>query len=156
MGKSAFTFASTMREHDDPTDARGWTNVLAEVPLFASLSARQRRKVSAVARIRRFSDGAPFIRAGEAADALFVLLDGEASVRQSGRRSLSLGVGSIIGELAILDGGPRTATVVAKGPIVALTITGRAFRKLLRSEPTIAIAVAEELARRLRTAQATH
>ena len=76
-------------------------------------------------------------------------------MRQSGRPALILGAGSVIGELALLDGGTRTATVVAKGPVTTLTITGKQFRKLLQSEPSIAIAVAEELARRLRTAHAT-
>ena len=138
-----------------PADAREWTNVLAEVPLFAGLSVRQRRKLAAVARIRRFADGAPFIRAGEPGEGLFVLLDGEVSVRAPGRAPLTLGIGSVIGELALLDGGARTANVVAKGPVVTLTITGKQFRKLLHSEPSIAVALAEELARRLRTAHAT-
>ena len=96
----------------------------------------------------------PLVEAGKPGDALYVLLDGEVSVRPPGRRALTLGIGSFIGELALLDGGPRTATVVAKGPVVTLTITGTRFRKLLQSEPSIAVAVAEELARRLRTAHA--
>lgn len=147
--------ATLAREHEyRPDDARGWSNVLAEVPLFAALNARHRRKVATAARIRRFSDGTLLVRAGQPGDALYVLLDGEVSVRPSGRPALTVGVGGFIGELALLDGGPRTATVVAKGPIVTLTITGRRFRKLLQSEPSIAVAVAEELARRLRTAHA--
>ena len=60
-------------------------------------------------------------------------------------------MGAFVGELALLDDGPRTATVVADGPVVALSIGRASFRKLLRSEPPIAIAIAEELARRLRT-----
>jgi CRP/FNR family transcriptional regulator, cyclic AMP receptor protein len=152
----AIPVATSKRGREDvPADAREWASVLAEVPLFAGLSARHRHKLSTVARIRRFADGAPFIRAGEPGEVLFVLLDGEVSVRQPGRSALTLGIGSVIGELALLDGGARTATVVAKGPVVTLTITGRQFRKLLQSEPSIAIALAEELARRLRTAHAT-
>ena len=143
------------RERESASDAREWSDVLAEVPLFAALNARHRRKVAAAARIRRFPDGAPFIRANQPGETLFVLLDGEVWVRQSGRPALVLGAGSVIGELALLDGGTRTAAVVAKGPVTTLTITGKQFRKLLQSEPSIAIAVAQELARRLRTAYAT-
>lgn len=133
-------------------DARGWTNVLAEVPLFAPLGARQRRKVASLARIRRFADGAPIIRRGEAGDALHVVLDGAVSVARPDRRPRTLGVGSVLGELALLDGGPRTATVTAKGELVTLTIPAARFRKLLRAEPALAVAIAEELARRLRAA----
>ena len=135
-------------------DARRWTNVLAEVPLFAQLGPRQRRKVASLARIRRFADGAPLVRVGQAAAALYVVLDGTISIRPPGRRALTLGVGSIVGELALLDGGPRTATVVAQGDVVALAIPASRFRPLLRSEPAIAIGIAEELARRLRGADA--
>ncbi|HZD87078.1 MAG TPA: cyclic nucleotide-binding domain-containing protein [Gaiellaceae bacterium] len=135
-----------------PDDARGWENVLAEVPLFAELGSRQRRKVASLARIRRFADGAPIVRYGDPGDALHIVVDGAVSVLRPDRRPRTLGVGSVIGELALLDGGPRTATVTAKGELVTLTIPAAGFRKLLRSEPAIAVAIAEELARRLRAA----
>jgi CRP-like cAMP-binding protein len=143
----------TAKATEQTTDPREWTNVLAEVPLFASLSGRHLRRVAGLARIRRFHDGAVMVRAGDTGDAMYVLLDGRASVRIRGRGTVELGMGSFVGELSLLDDGPRSATVVADGPVVALTIGGAGFRKLLRSEPTIAIAIAEELARRLRTAQ---
>jgi CRP/FNR family transcriptional regulator, cyclic AMP receptor protein len=134
-------------------DARSWTNVIAEVPLFADLGARQRRKVASLAKIRRFADGAKLVRAGDPGDALHIVLDGEVSVVQRGKSSLrGLGVGTIVGELALLDGGPRTASVVAQGDVVTLSIPAARFRKLLRVEPSIAIGIAEELARRLRAA----
>ena len=126
--------------------------MLAEVPLFASLSGRHLRRVAGLARIRRFHDGAVMMRSGDTGDTMYVLLDGRATVRIRGRGEVELGVGSFVGELSLLDDGPRSRTVVAKGPVLALTIGRGAFRKLLRAEPAIAVAVAEELARRLRTA----
>jgi len=135
-------------------DARGWTNVLAEVPLFAQLGSRQRRKVASLARIRRFPDGAAIMRHGQAGDALHVVLDGSVSVRPPKRPAQTLGVGAVVGELALLDGGPRTATVVAQGEVVTLAVPAARFRTLLRAEPAIAIVIAEELARRLRAADA--
>ena len=137
--------------HDD---ARTWTTVLAAVPLLAGLSQRQRRKVAETARIRRFTEGTPLIVAGHAASELFVILDGSVGVDVEGRASTAIGPGSFVGELALLDGGPRSASVVAQGPVVTLAITGRRFRKLLQAEPSIAIGVAEELARRLRASHA--
>ena len=136
-----------------PTDPKEWTNVLAEVPLFASLSARNLRHVAGLARIRRFHDGAVLMRAGDAGDTMYVLLDGRATVKVPRRGEVTLELGAFVGELALLDDGPRTATVVARGPVIALSISRSGFRKLLRSEPSIAVAIAEELARRLRTAQ---
>jgi CRP-like cAMP-binding protein len=137
---------------EQPSDPKEWINVLAEVPLFASLSTRHVRHVAALAKIRRFHDGAVMMRAGDAGDAMYVLLDGRASVRVSRGRAVGIEMGAFVGELALLDSGPRTATVIADGPVVALSVTRTAFRKLLRSEPSIAIAIAEELARRQRTA----
>jgi CRP-like cAMP-binding protein len=63
-------------------------------------------------------------------------------------------MGSFFGEMALLDGGPRSATVVAKGPVVSLTISRSGFQKLLRKEPAISAALLKELATRLRTAEA--
>lgn len=136
-------------------DPREWLNVLGEVPLFAGLNARHLRKVAALGRIRRIHEGARVIRAGDAGDSLFILLDGEVTVGRTGMSALTLGPGSFFGELALLDGGPRTANVVAKTPIVCLTIGRSPFVKLLRSEPAIAVAVLEELAGRLRAVQSS-
>src|SRR5262249_61900792 len=120
------------RREDTASDARGWSEVLADVPLFAGLSRRHRNKVAALGRIRRFHDGTPIVRAGEPGDTFFVLLDGEVSVRRRGLPELSLGIGSVFGELALLGGGTRSATVVAEGPdVVCLTITQSRFLKLL-------------------------
>jgi CRP-like cAMP-binding protein len=137
--------------HDD---ARTWTGALSSIPLLAGLSQRQRRKVADTARIRRFTQGTPLVVAGHAPSELFLILDGSVTVAVPGHGSHTLGPGSIVGELALLDGGPRSASVVADQPVVTLCITGRRFRKLMQTEPSIAIGVAEELARRLRAAQA--
>ena len=68
--------------------------------------------------------------------------------------AIPLGMESFFGELALLDGGARTATVMARGPVVCLAITRARFLKLLRDEPTIAIALLEGVASRLRLLQA--
>jgi len=133
--------------HDD---ARTWIGALASVPLLAPLSQRQLRKVAEAARIRRFTEGTPLVVGGHAASELFVILDGQVTIAVPGSAPIEMGAGSFVGELALLDGGVRSASVEAKGPVVSLAITGRRFRKLMQAEPSIAIGVAEELARRLR------
>lgn len=137
-----------------PADARDWANVLADVPLFSSLSRRHLKKVAALARIRRFHDEMPIVRMGEPGDAMYVVLDGEVTVHRPGLAALPLGIGSFFGEIAILDGGARTATVIARGPVVCLTITQSRLLKLLQAEPAIAITLLRELATRLRVVQA--
>jgi len=143
------------RREATASDARGWSNVLAEVPLFAGLGRRHLNKVAALGKIKRFHHGTTIVVAGEPGDTLYVLLDGEVSVRRSGLPTISRGMGSFFGELALLDGGVRSATVVASGPVVCLTITQSGFLKLLRAEPAMSVALLRELATRLRTAEAT-
>jgi CRP-like cAMP-binding protein len=146
---------STATGPDTATDAREWANVLADVPLFANLNRRHLRKVASQGRIRRIHEGAAIVRAGEPGDVLYVVLDGEVSVRRRGLAAISLGLGSFFGELALLNDAPRTATVVAVTPVLCLTIGRSRFLKLLHSEPAIAVAVLQEVARRLQAAQAT-
>jgi CRP-like cAMP-binding protein len=83
------------------------------------------------------------------------VVDGKVSVQRRGLPSVALGNGSFFGEMALFDDSPRSASVVADGPLVCLVITRTRFLKLLRSEPAIAVGLLKELARRLRVAQAT-
>lgn len=137
----------------EPGDARDWTNVLADVPIFSELSSRHLKKVAGASRIVRFHEGATIIRAGTPGDALYVVVDGEVSVRRRGLSSVALGIGSFFGEMALFDVSPRSASVVATSPVICLSISRPRFEKLLRSEPPIAIGLLKELARRLRLAQ---
>ena len=141
---SASVIATTAsRAKESNTDARGWANMLSGVPLFAELNRRHLNKVAALGRIRRFHDGSPIVRAGAPGDALYIVLDGEVTVRRPGLPELSLGMGSFFGEMALLDNSVRSATVEAKGPVVCLTIGQARFTKLLK-----------EVAARLRAVQA--
>jgi CRP-like cAMP-binding protein len=142
-------------EPRDPADARDWSNVLAAVPLFAGLGRRQLKRVAAIGRLRRFHDLSTIVRAGEPGQTLYVVLDGEVLVRRPGFPDLVRPMGSFFGEMALLDGGPRSATVVASGPVLCLTIAQPQFLKLLRTEPPIAVAILQELAARLRAVQST-
>lgn len=150
-----------MTNHSKPRTAKGrrvgrtWRSYdLAEIPLFAGLGRRHLNKVAALGRIRRFREGATIVAAGEPGDALYVLLDGEVSVQRRRLPAITRGIGSFFGEMALLDGGPRSATVVAHGSAVCLTISRSGFQKLLRKEPTISAALLRELATRLRAAEA--
>jgi CRP-like cAMP-binding protein len=130
-----------------------WLNVLAEVPLFEGLSKRHLQRIAKLARIRRFASGAPLVRSGDEGRSFYVLLDGSARVVRAGGRVRRLGVGDCFGEMALLDGAPRSADVVADGDVLALTIGRAGFAKLLRSEPALAQSLLRTLAARLRAAE---
>jgi CRP-like cAMP-binding protein len=143
------------RRTDGRRVGRTWRSYdLVQIPLFAGLGRRHLNKVAALSRIRRFRQGATIVAAGEPGDALYVLLEGEVSVQRRSRPAITRGIGSFFGEMALLDGGPRSATVVADGPVACLTISRSGFQKLLRKEPAMSAALLKELATRLRAAEA--
>jgi CRP-like cAMP-binding protein len=114
--------------------------VLAQVPLFASLSPRHRRRLADSVTEARFMEGAKVVREGEQGESFFVIVEGEARVQnRSGKVVNRLYPGEFFGEISLLDGGARTATVVAETPLVTLELTRRAFTKVLEQEPVVAV-----------------
>lgn len=132
-----------------------WVAVLAEVPLFASLPRRHLKRVASLARMRRYGSGTSIVRAGDAATAFFVLVDGTARVLPPKGPARRLGAGDFFGEMALLDDSPRSADVVADGEVLVMTISRNAFGKLLKSEPALAQELLRTLAARLRAAERT-
>jgi CRP-like cAMP-binding protein len=130
-----------------------WLTTLAQVPLFNGLSRRHLRRIAKLARIRRFAAGSALIRAGDSGRSFYVLLDGTARVVRPSGRSRRLGAGDYFGEMALLDGAPRSADIVAEGEVLTLTIDRPRFAKLLRAEPALAQALLSTLAGRLRAAE---
>jgi CRP/FNR family transcriptional regulator, cyclic AMP receptor protein len=128
--------------------------MLAEIPLFSSLSRRHLGRVASVASTKRYAQHATLAVVGKPADAFFVLLDGRVRVEVPGGRKVELGAGDFFGEMALIDGEPRSATVVAVSDVYVMTIARAKFLKLLESEPKIALAILATLTRRLRDVQA--
>ena len=91
---------------------------------------------------------------GEAGDALFVILQGTAAVLRDGVEVAEVGEGSYFGELAILDGAPRSATIRTKSDVKVAVLGIRMFRTLLREVPDLAEQLLVGLAGELRKAQA--
>ena len=134
--------------------SKAWLDVLVDVPLFADLSRRHLGKVAALGRTKRFPARTSIVTAGTNADAFYVILDGKATVR-AGNRRIPLASGDYFGEMALLDGGVRSASVVADTEMLLMAIPRRGFLKLLESEPKIAISIMSTLAHRVRSMQAT-
>jgi CRP/FNR family transcriptional regulator, cyclic AMP receptor protein len=89
------------------------------------------------------------MREGAVEDWLFVIVEGDVEVARSDRR-VTLGAGSVVGELAVLDPQPRSATVTALSQVVAFRLRREAFQEAVESQPEIAMGVITDLVRRLR------
>lgn len=132
----------------------GWIPVLERVPLFQALSKRHLRRVARLAELKRFKDGAAVVKAGARGDAFYIILDGKARVETPAGHKHDLEAGDYFGELALLDGAPRAATVSATGSLATARIPRSAFQKLLREEPEIGMGLARGLVAIVREMQA--
>jgi CRP/FNR family transcriptional regulator, cyclic AMP receptor protein len=126
-------------------------DALRDVPLFSGLSDRSIDAVRALVREQTFDPGEPLTEEGAAGDTFLVLLEGEAAVSQGGRHLRELRAGDFLGEISLIDGGPRTATVVATAPIRALAIYHDEFATLLEDHPSVRLEILMAVTARLRT-----
>jgi CRP-like cAMP-binding protein len=125
--------------------------VLKELPLFEGMSSRHLRRIPA--RAKRYGAGETIVRAGDPGNAFYVILDGQVRVEPPTGSPLTLKAGDSFGEMALLDGAPRSADILAAGEVTVMVIGRAGFTKLLRSEPQIAMTLLRTLAGRLRAAQ---
>jgi CRP-like cAMP-binding protein len=100
---------------------------------------------------QRFMAGATIVRQGEPGDTFYVIVEGEAKVKDPNGRTLSrLIPGDFFGEISLMDGGPRTATVVAETHLTALALSRKDFGALLQSEPKVTVGLLKHAAALLR------
>ena len=141
---------ASRRRLDPASVTRERATLLSTVPLFADLSRRHLRQLSKLANETNVRSGGYVVQAGQPGRAFYVILEGRAKVVRgagpSGRRVATLGPGDFFGELALLDGGPRTASVIAEGDLVAIRVPRSAFRRMLRSDADVGIKLLENLA----------
>ena len=126
-------------------------DALALVPLFQSLSARHQRRIADLAEEERMMEGATIVREGDIGDTFYVILEGEAKVSsKSGRIVNRMRPGDFFGEISLLDGGPRTATVVAATPMKLIGVTRKAFLRAIADQPEIGVRLLQHAAGMLR------
>jgi CRP-like cAMP-binding protein len=126
------------------------TELLRNVPLFAGQNNRQLRWILEWTKEFEYKPGATLVEQGKRGQALFVMLEGHAKVLRGARTITRLGPGDFFGETAMLDGRPRTASVVADGPVRCLRLDQQDFRQLVDGDSTIAWNMLVSLAARLR------
>jgi CRP/FNR family transcriptional regulator, cyclic AMP receptor protein len=123
--------------------------MLKRVSLFEGCSKRDLGKIGSLVREVEYPAGTSVVREGEPGSDLFIVVAGEVDVRSRARKLATLPAGSYFGEMALITGSPRTASVITGTPVRALVIKGRDFRKLLQDSPKIQFKVLQEVGRRL-------
>jgi pyruvate,water dikinase len=133
---------------NDPAD------VLTKVPLFAGLSDDEVEKIASACKARQFAPGDVVIREGSGGASFYVIDSGEARVTIRDAEVATLGPGDHFGEIALIDGGQRLATVTASTDLVCHGLTYWEFRPLVQENGALAWKLLQAMARMLRTAEA--
>jgi CRP/FNR family cyclic AMP-dependent transcriptional regulator len=127
---------------------------LAAVPIFAGLSHRQLAKLVEASRKTTHQSGHEIAKEGEGALALHVILDGTAEVSVHGRPRRELCAGDYFGEISLIDGRKRSASVTATSSLHTLAVPHGPFQQLLETEPGVAAGLLKMVCSRLREAGA--
>ena len=136
---------------DNATDVQAH---LARVPIFAGLSSRQLGRLAGSSRRTTHHAGHEIAKEGEGALALHIILDGTAEVTVHGSPKRELRAGDYFGEISLIDGKKRSASVTAKTHVHTLAVPHGAFQQLLESEPGFAAGLLKLICARLREAEA--
>lgn len=125
---------------------------LAGVALFSGLSRKELEVVATMTKPYKFAAGTAIVEEGTTGGRFYLITNGHVDVLVNRHRVAALGPGGTFGETALIDEGPRMATVQARSDVEALGIASFNFRPLLKNEPGVAFKLLVELCRRLREA----
>ena len=123
--------------------------LIKRVPLFQELSARELGAVAALSDEIDLPAGRKLTNEGRSGKEFVIIVDGVADVTRGGKTINKLGPGDFLGEIALVTGRPRTATVTTRSPATLLVLSAQAFRSLLGTMPSIQAKVLNTLAARL-------
>jgi CRP/FNR family transcriptional regulator, cyclic AMP receptor protein len=123
---------------------------LAGVSLFEGCSKKELEKVASAGDEILMTAGSVIVDQGQTGREAFVVLSGKVEVTRAKRKVADLGPGAVVGELSLLDHGPRTATVTCVTDCELLVIDQRNFRAVLQEVPTMAVKLLATIAGRIR------
>jgi CRP/FNR family transcriptional regulator, cyclic AMP receptor protein len=135
-------------------DVAAVRHLLRQVPLFKRIGKRHLRLLAGRCQVMRYRPGEPIVRAGFSGEGLFAIAGGRARVQRSDGHTVILAHGDFFGDLSLIDGASRNATVVAETDVIALKLTRQTFLDLLDTEPTVCRALVESLVERIREIEA--
>ena len=124
--------------------------LLRNVPLFSGLSTKELMSLSRLMDEVDLEAGTVMIREGNTGGEFFIVVEGTVEVKRGGRRLARLGPGDYLGEIALIDHGPRTATAIVDTPTRVLVLASREFHSMLASDPRIENKILRTLAARVR------
>ena len=127
---------------------------LAKVPLFSACSKKELQTIARASDDVSVPKGKVLVEEGKPGHEFFLILDGDASVKRGKKEIAKLGPGQYFGELALLDRGPRSASVIAKSDMDVLVLGQREFAGVIDEVPTLAHKLLMSMAQRLRDADA--
>ena len=130
-----------------PTDQK--LELLRHVPLLDGLSGKDLEEVGQLADEVDVPDGQVLLREGAPGSEFFVIVNGAVRIDQGGNEVTTLGPGDFLGEIALIDDRPRTATATAVGPTSLLVLTRSGFRTLMMDFPSIEQCVLKSLVSRI-------
>lgn len=123
--------------------------MLKRVPLFSHCTKRELAAVAAEADELVLPEGRTLTKQGARGSEFVVIVDGSADVRRNGRRINRLGAGDFLGEIALVSGAPRTATVTTTSTTRVLVLTDRSFGRLTKELPSLQARILKALSDRL-------
>jgi CRP/FNR family transcriptional regulator, cyclic AMP receptor protein len=123
---------------------------LRNIPLFSSCSQKDLEKIAKAGDEVTMPAGSLIVDQGQTGREAFVVLDGQVTVKRNGKKIASSGPGTIVGELSLLDHGPRTATVTCDTDCTFLLLSQRSFLGVVDEVPALAHKLMASLAGRIR------
>ena len=138
----------------DATPSDPKLELLRGVPLFAGLDSQHLAAIAAITEEKALPAGSVLTHEGRHEGYFYVIVSGTIRIEQGGRLLNTLHDGDFLGEISLLDGGPRTADAIADSDCRLLALTHRRFWQLLDSETAVRDAILEEVGRRLRHMEA--
>ncbi len=125
--------------------------LLKRIPLFAGLNRRQVERLGQLTDEVDVPDGKVLMRQGDPGHELFIIVNGTVRIEHDGEEVARRGSGDFLGEIALVDHGPRTATVTTDGPARLLVIGHQAFNSLMDEFPGLEREILRTLAERVRS-----
>jgi CRP-like cAMP-binding protein len=131
----------------------GIVSALEQTDLFGGVGKKALQSIAAQSRVVDHGEGKEITEEGGGAAGFHLIQSGTATVTIGGREKASLGPGDYFGEISLIDGLPRSATVTATSALRTISLASWSFKPILDSEPEVAKALLKVMCARLRAAE---